>query len=141
MAGPSIDVMDQTFVVAAPSGLAAEVAQPELWRTCWPTLALTVAEDRGAEGIRWVVDGEVSGTGEIWLEPWGDGVIVHWFLRAEPGVKSSPRRTKRLHARLVRTYKSGVHALKDRVEYGRPAGMPRIPVGARARTDLGSPSR
>lgn len=145
MSRPAVDVMDCTFVVAAPAEVAARIAQADVWRVCWPTLRLTVTEDRGVEGIRWRVDGEVRGSGEIWLQPWGDGVLVHWFLRAEPArAATSPRRTRRIRERLVRTYKAGIHELKDRMELGRAVGAPRLARAGRgraARTDAGSAAR
>ena len=41
-------------------------------------------EDRADKGIRWTVAGPLTGTMEIWLESMLDGVILHYFLHAEP---------------------------------------------------------
>ena len=41
-------------------------------------------EDRGAVGHRWSVNGALTGTMEVWLEPSLDGVILNYFLHAEP---------------------------------------------------------
>lgn len=128
MTAPTIDVMDETFVVAQPDELAERVGDPELWRRWWPGLRLEITADRGQEGLRWRVDGELTGTTEIWLEPWRDGVVVHWFLRADPRrPPRSARAAQRRHRRLVTTYKAGVHALKDELERDRPVGTARSP--------------
>ena len=135
-----IDLHDETFVVAPPADVARRLADPRLWARWWPALELTVSEDRGPQGLRWAVRGELSGSAEIWLDPWHDGVIVHWFLRADPATRARvrpvgtrPLPTRPLPSRaLVRlrrgyaeAYKGHIHAFKDQVESGRPAGVPR----------------
>ena len=52
---PSLDLMDETFILAAPLTVARLVADSSRWPRWWPGLALTVAEDRGRAGIRWQV--------------------------------------------------------------------------------------
>ncbi|NDL57299.1 polyketide cyclase / dehydrase and lipid transport [Phytoactinopolyspora sp. XMNu-373] len=123
--------MDETFVVADRSALAAVLADPGLWRRWWPRLQLTVVEDRGRLGTRWTVRGELVGTAEIWLEPWHDGVIVHWFLRAEPAAPDTGLRWRRppdptrIRERYVASFKRHIHALKDELDAGRMAGHAR----------------
>jgi hypothetical protein len=117
--------MDESFVVADAAELAARFADPALWRDWWPDLTLTVAKNRGSKGIRWTVAGALAGSAEVWLEPWRDGVIVHWFLRADPVPSPSARRVRRLRESYVRHYKRRVHALKDELERDRPGGTPR----------------
>jgi len=116
--------MDDSFVVADRRRLAARFADPALWRSWWPGLDLTVDEDRGRQGIRWTVAGALTGSAEIWLEEWHDGVLVHWFLRADP-----PSRRRRSAARLQRSYvvayKRRIHRLKDELESGRAVGTSR----------------
>ena len=80
----SIQVADETFVAADPVEVGRAVADPASWRRWWPDLRLTVVEDRGAAGHRWTVTGALTGTMEVWLEPSLDGVILHYFLHAEP---------------------------------------------------------
>ncbi len=80
----SIQVADQTFVAAPAEHVARAVAAPSKWRQWWPDLQLQVREDRGDKGIRWTVAGPLTGTMEVWLEPALDGVILHYFLHAEP---------------------------------------------------------
>ena len=82
-------------------------------------------EDRGLEGLRWTAAGELTGSMEIWLERWGDGVLVHWFLRGDPTGSSGDG--GRLARRYTTGFKERIHALKDRLEHGRPAGVPRLP--------------
>ena len=124
MPAPSVDLVDETFVVAAPEILAQRFADRSLWREWWPDLRLTVEADRGLEGVRWSVDGALVGAAEIWLEPWRDGVIVHWFVRAEPRPPGDGRRLRHAYATL---FKRRIHALKDELERGRPAGVPPAP--------------
>jgi hypothetical protein len=45
---------------------------------------LQVIEDRADKGIRWAVAGALAGAMEVWLEPSLDGVVLHYFLHAEP---------------------------------------------------------
>lgn len=67
-----------------PSMVAPLIADRASWRRWWPDLALTVREDRGANGIRWTIAGPLTGTMEVWLEPSLDGTMLHYFLHAEP---------------------------------------------------------
>lgn len=121
----AIDLLDDTFVVAGRAELAEAFRDPALARAWWPRLTLAVQEDRGLRGVRWTVAGELTGSAEIWLEPWGDGVLVHWFLRAEPA--GAAGRAGRLRQAYTVAYKARIHELKDRLEHGRPAGVPRLP--------------
>lgn len=119
-----IDIADQTFVVAERATLARELGDPARWRAWWPRLRLAVVDDRGLDGIRWSVAGELAGTAEIWLEGWHDGVIVHWFLRARGG-RSRGGSAARVRRQLELEYKRRILALKDDLERARPAGVPR----------------
>jgi hypothetical protein len=133
---PLIDLMDETFVVAEPQTLAARLRDPALVRRAWPGLDLVVFMDRGDEGIRWSVTGDLVGSCEIWLERFGDGVIVHYFLRADPtrrGSNTEPwpganRRQQRRAVRMARDHalhwKAVLHQVKDELEAGRAAGEP-----------------
>ena len=80
----SIQVADETFVCADPSEVGRAVADGARWQRWCPDLRLVVIEDRGPAGQRWTVTGALTGTMEIWLEPCMDGVILHYFLHAEP---------------------------------------------------------
>jgi hypothetical protein len=80
----SIQIADQTYVAASGALVGAALANPTSWRSWWPDLRLQVVEDRGEKGIRWAVTGALTGTMEVWLEPSLDGVVLHYFLHAEP---------------------------------------------------------
>ena len=80
----SIQVADETFVCADPADVGRAVADGARWQRWWPDLRLVVIEDRGPAGQRWTVTGALTGTMEIWLEACMDGVILHYFLHAEP---------------------------------------------------------
>lgn len=130
---PLVDLIDETFVVADADKLAATLADERLWREWWPDLRLTVFMDRGREGIRWTVAGALVGSSEVWLEPHGDGVIVHYYLRCDPAPsrgwptrpKRAARAARRLRHRHAVDWKRRVNALKDELESGRPPGEPR----------------
>ena len=81
---PSVDVVDETFVVVPPQVLAAEFATPARWRALWPDLDLRGHDRPGAAGFRWTVTGRLVGSMEVWLEPVLDGTVLHYFLRADP---------------------------------------------------------
>lgn len=80
----SIQVADETFVAADGAAVGVAISDPARWRRWWPDLRLQVIEDRADKGIRWTVAGALTGTMEIWLEPVLDGVLLHYFLHAEP---------------------------------------------------------
>ena len=133
-----VDLVDETFVVVEPAVIAGVVSDQRRWRQWWPDLQLTVYMDRGIEGIRWTVTGDLVGSCEIWLEAFADGVILHYYLRADPTVPGSPTQPRVLpaspraqrelggiRARHATRWKRTVWALKDELEAGRPVGMPR----------------
>ncbi len=126
-----VDLVDETFLVAAPAVVAAVVHDPVRWARWWPDLVLTIFMDRGPAGIRWSVTGGLEGSTELWLEPVLDGVLVHYYLRADDGAATvaDPARQQRADARLrdrrARAWKRSVTALKDELEAGRPPGVPR----------------
>jgi hypothetical protein len=122
----ALDLADDTFVVATPNVLAKRLAEQAFWRACWPQVSLDSYHDRGLEGRRWYVKGEVTGSAELWLEPYGDGTIVHVFLRADPPPNKAKRRTiEQLRKRYTIALKDAVFALKHELEAGRPPGVGR----------------
>ena len=137
---PLVDVIDETFIVAPPAVVAAAVKDPALWARLWPDLETHVFMDRGDEGVRLTITGALVGSNEFWVEPWGDGAIVHYYLRADPtrrGSATEPLTGRGLARRAIRIrtahcvrLKSGLNELKDRLEAGRPPGMPRASGGA-----------
>lgn len=130
---PQVDLADDTFVVADPRQVADVVADPARWARWWPELELTVFQDRGEKGIRWTTTGALVGSCEIWVEPWGDGAIVHYYLRADPTCRGSATRARTLshRQRIVFTRRwamrtrATMNSLKDALEGGRSAGQPR----------------
>ncbi len=133
---PTVDLVDETFVVADRAAVADVVADPRRWRAWWPDLTLTVFMDRGLDGIRWSAAGAWVGSVEIWLEPVGDGVLVHHYARLDradasgaalppPEDPAGLRRAARARARRARAWKRDIWALKDELEGDRAAGEPR----------------
>jgi hypothetical protein len=126
----SIQVADETFVCADPVDVGAAIADPVGWRRWWPDLRLTTVEDRGPAGHRWTVAGALTGTMEIWLEASFDGVILHYFLHAEPsGVAAwelaKMNLAKANHQRRVAGKKMAFE-VKQNLEESRSVGVSRL---------------
>ena len=133
-----VDLIDETFLVADPASVAAALHDPMLWRRLFPDLELTVFQDRAEHGLRFTVTGALVGSSEFWVEPWRDGALVHYYLRAdltrrgsstEPYVgdpRSVARRAVRARTRHVHRLKAGINALKDELEQGRLPGLGRV---------------
>ena len=126
----SIQIADETFVCADPVDVGAAIADPASWRQWWPDLRLTVIEDRGPMGHRWTVTGALTGTMEVWLEAVLDGVVLHYFLHAEPsGVTAwelaRMNLAKSNHRRRV-AGKAMAFEVKRKLEETRPVGVSRL---------------
>ncbi|HSV64825.1 MAG TPA: polyketide cyclase / dehydrase and lipid transport [Mycobacteriales bacterium] len=118
--------MDETFLVAEPAAVAAVLHEPSRWREWWPDLRLSVFQDRADQGIRWTVAGALVGSMEVWLEPFGDGVLLHHYLRADPaGRRVSPRRAGQELRRRQRHAKRVFWRVKDELEGDRRPGAAR----------------
>jgi hypothetical protein len=133
----SVDLVDETYIVVERTRIAAVVADPGRWRSWWPSLNLVVFMDRGLDGMRWSITGDLVGSAEIWLETQPEGVLVHYYLRAEPtvpGSRTEPRRLPdsargaremdRLRRRHALAWKRTVWSLKDELEGERRPGEP-----------------
>ena len=123
----SVQVADVTFIAAGPARVGAAVADPASWRRWWPDLRLEVVEARGDKGIRWAVTGPLTGTMEIWLQPSLDGVLLHYFLHAEPSAVSAwqlarMNLARMTHRRRVAGKKMAVE-VKEALERSRPVGV------------------
>lgn len=131
----AIDLVDETYFCVPPQSLAPIVADPERWRQWWPELVLTVFMDRGPQGQRWSIAGDLVGSSEIWLEAVGEGTLVHYYLRADETEPGSPtvarpteqtpagwRRAAKIRARHAKSWKRIVWSLKDEVEGDRRPG-------------------
>jgi hypothetical protein len=123
----SVQIADEMFIAADPALVGAAVGDPSSWRRWWPDLRLHVVEDRGPVGVRWTVAGPLAGTMEIWLEPCLDGVLLHYFLHAEPS-GSKPAQlakvnlTKLTHRHRVAGKKMAFE-VKATLERSRPVGV------------------
>jgi hypothetical protein len=123
----SIQVADEMFIAADGAKVGAAVADRANWGRWWPDLRLQVVEDRAEKGIRWAVTGALTGTMEIWLEPTLDGVLLHYFLHAEPsGVAAwqlaKMNLAKMTHRRRVAGKKMAFE-VKTTLERSRPVGV------------------
>ncbi len=88
-----VDVVDSTWVGAAPELVAPYVADRSHWGRWWPDLTLELTEDRGVKGIRWAARTTgAAGRMEVWLQPELDGTVAHYFLALEQtsGAGSQP---------------------------------------------------
>jgi hypothetical protein len=123
----SIQVADQTFVAADPADVGRAVADPASWRRWWPDLQLNVVEDRGAKGIRWTVAGALTGAMEVWLEPMLHGVVLNYFLHAEPAGAAAWQLARmnlaRMNHRRRVAGKDMAFEVKTRLEQSRPVGV------------------
>jgi hypothetical protein len=123
----SIQIADETFIAADGALVGAAIADQSQWRRWWPDLHLQVTEDRAEKGIRWAVTGALTGTMEIWLEPSLDGVVLHYFLHAEPTGATAwelarMKLAKLTHRRRV-AGKKMAFGLKTTLEESRPIGV------------------
>jgi len=123
----SVQVADETFVAASPVAVGRAVGDRASWRRWFPDLRLAVVEDRADKGLRWTVAGPLTGTMEIWLEPVLDGVVLHYFLHAEPTGAQPVQLAKMdlpgmVHQRRV-AGKRMAFEVKNALEAGRPVGV------------------
>lgn len=96
----------------------------------WPGLRLTVGQDRGPLGVRWSATGALVGSCEVWLQAYGDGTVLHCYLRGDPSRPGRPdesmtvsaRRATRERRRRQHQITATMWVLKDRLEAGRPPG-------------------
>jgi hypothetical protein len=126
----SIQIADETFVCADPLDVGKAIADRANWRQWWPDLRLTVIEDRGPMGHRWTVTGALTGTMEIWLEAVMDGVVLHYFVHAEPSGAAAwelarMNLAKMNHRRRV-AGKAMAFEVKRKLEERRPVGVSRL---------------
>ncbi|MBK0868498.1 MAG: polyketide cyclase / dehydrase and lipid transport [Saccharopolyspora sp.] len=120
----AIDLAEEVFLAVAPAALAPHFADPDRWPRQWPGLAPVAEADRGIEGMRWRLTGDLRGSMEVWLQPVLDGTVLHYFLRADP---PGPRRGRWVTAELRRrrlAVRELVFELKSRLEAGRAPGCP-----------------
>ena len=107
-----VDIVDETYIQATPEAVSAMVADPHNHRRWWPHLRVRTARDRGVKGQRWEIDGTITGTMEIWLEPFREGVILHHYVRGQ----GTGRRRRSVGTRHTLRWKRDVTRLKDVLE-------------------------
>jgi hypothetical protein len=126
----SIQIADETFVAADPVEVGRAIGDPASWRRWWPDLLLTVVEDRQDKGHRWTVAGALTGTMEVWLEPVLDGVVLHYFLHAEPSGAAAWQLAKmnlaKINHRRRVAGKNMAFEVKRTLEATRPVGVSRL---------------
>ena len=133
---PELDVVDDTWIDAAPAAVAKTVADGSRWRAWWPDFELTVDEARDAKGMRWFVrsarNGTLAGSMEVWLEPVGTGTVAHYFLRLDATGSARLRRRERdrLIARYRRRAKQVMWAVGDELDPGRLERLAQLPTKA-----------
>ncbi len=128
---PSLDVVDDTFVVGSMSELGP-LCDERTWALWFPGIALASTEDRGRLGKRWTMTGELTGTAEVWLEQHADGVLVHTYLRqatTDHAGQRATRHAERLRRGYARALKLQLFAFKDELEGDRLPGEPRETCG------------
>lgn len=108
---PLVDIVDETFVRAAPDVVRARLGDPGLLDGLFPGVRREVVQDRGTKGVRWRIEGEVTGRMEVWLEAAHGGTIVHHFVHGQQ--VGGPRRWMQAHRR---RWKHGLNEIKDRLE-------------------------
>lgn len=92
----SILIVDETVVVVSREVLAVALADRTRWSAWWPGLEVTVAVDRGVEGMAWAVMGELVGSADVRLLGNEGGVLIRYVLDADPARPGSRTVGRRL---------------------------------------------
>lgn len=134
---PAIDLVDETYIAVAAGTVAAIVHDSSRWGEWFPDMHLVVFMDRNEKGIRWSASGKYVGSVELWVEEFGDGTILHHYLRIDPTVPGSDtepqqvpdtlagrRKNDRERQARAHHWKRISWVLKDELEAGRKAGEP-----------------
>jgi len=108
-----IDLIDESWVAVPPAALIDRLTGHEVWQAWFPGLARVVFMDRAERGVRWSVTGEAEGSVEVWLEAFGDGTVVHWYVRVDAPPGSN---VDRLRERYVQAVNAGMFVVKDDAE-------------------------
>jgi hypothetical protein len=81
-------------------------------------------------GHRWTVTGALTGTMEVWLEAVLDGVVLHYFLHAEPSGVTARELARmdvaKLNHRRRVAGKKMAFEVKRKLEETRPVGVSRL---------------
>jgi len=108
-----IDLIDESWVAVPPAQLVGVLTADGLWQSWFPRLGRVVFMDRAERGVRWSVTGEAEGSVEVWLEAFGDGTVVHWYVRVDAPPGSN---VDRLRERYVQAVNAGMFVVKDDAE-------------------------
>lgn len=112
-----LDLILETYVHAPPDTVARKVGAADFARELWSQWSVVVEQDRGSQGVRWVLDDPAyTGSCEVWIEAVAaDGCVLHTFVRVDRrrGRVRGWRR-RRMRSAIVRT----LWRLKDDVEGG-----------------------
>lgn len=117
----AVDLAVDGYIHARPGVVCRALTETTFWQAVDPELALRCYHDRGEEGMRWYVSlpgTGMTGTAEVWLEPFRDGTLPHLFLRCDqkPAGWRARRRARRLVRRAERRLRAALFVTKDRLE-------------------------
>ena len=125
----AVEVRDETVIVVARGEVARVLTQRRRWRSWWPSAVATVVTDRGLDGMRWSLRGEVVGVTDVSLIDDGDAVRVRYVLSVDPTLPGSPttartlpgsphgeREIDALRRRQQVAWKRAIWALKEELE-------------------------
>jgi hypothetical protein len=133
---PAVDVVDSTWLAAAPSVVGPVLAEPANWSRWWPGLEFRVHQQRGEVGVQWSIDSVVdvepalAGSAEVWLEAACGGTVAHFFLRLDTTSGRPAPRTVVRHVtdRYRRLTKQAFWALGDSLDPGRLTRLTSVPA-------------
>lgn len=112
-----LDLILETYVHAPAQPVARRVSATGFARELWSQWSVTVSQDRGSQGVRWVLDDPVfTGSCEVWIETVAaDGCVLHTFVRVDRRRgRIGAWRRRRVRSAIVQT----LWRLKDDVESG-----------------------
>ena len=123
---PQLDLIIDTYVHSHPDTVAQRVADPLWFTQLWRQWKVVVAEDRGVEGVRWVLDDpRAVGSTEVWIEAHRDRSLLHTYVRVDPVGRPWPGWVAAVRRRRLRAYLTRMlWKLKDDVESSRGEGPP-----------------
>ncbi|HHY07651.1 MAG TPA: polyketide cyclase / dehydrase and lipid transport [Corynebacteriales bacterium] len=114
-----IQIADLGYLAVPAPAIADVIGDRSRWSAWFPGLTLQLTEDRGPLGVRWIADGKVKGTSEIWLEEAAEGTFLHYFLHGEPTGKHS---AAKLTMQYRLNFKNLMNELRSSLDGERPVG-------------------
>lgn len=116
---PQLDLIIDTYVHAPADIIASRVLDPSLVSRLWPQWSCRLSEDRGEQGVRWLLsDSRFVGSTEVWIEAIRtNGCVLHTYVRVDRVGRGWPAWSLGLRNRRLRAKMSPVlWRLKDDVE-------------------------